>query len=503
MKIITFYSYKGGVGRTMCLANIAVLLAKWGHKVLVVDWDLEAPGLERYFAPENFNGTTKTESYGIDFQLIKEKPGLINLLNDRNLEAWKETLIPVNIPEATLPINFISAGRRDERYFQQVRDFNVESFYKKQDGGEFIENLRIAWSESYDFVLIDSRTGITEINGICTIQMPDLVVLLFTATNQGFEGVMDIADRASKAQQKLPYDRHRLLFLPVLTRVESAEKEKTHFWIEHFSIQLKGIYEPWLPSHIKREDFMLVTKIPHEAYYVFGEELAVIKDGTLNPAGMGYAFENIASLIANRLQKVEEFFEKRETFIKQSGRNGKTLKVYINYNVHDRELAEKIKNYLRSNEIEAIIDFDDMAAGVEIASFIERAQRESDFYFFIVSQHSLQSGWVFYDLLTFLNSDKSKNFIPVQTDNTWIDNGFIFTAIENVDKKLKDLIQFKKKSKDMSIGFEHLEVEIERLTVLRENLPKIIKLLRGLLVLDVSDNNFESSMARALKIMKS
>lgn len=48
-KIITFYSYKGGVGRSMGLANIAVLLARWEYKVLIVDWDLEAPGLENFF----------------------------------------------------------------------------------------------------------------------------------------------------------------------------------------------------------------------------------------------------------------------------------------------------------------------------------------------------------------------------------------------------------------------------------------------------------------------
>src|SRR5687768_18601726 len=48
--VITFYSYKGGVGRSMALANIAVLLARRGHRVLAVDWDPEAPGLERYFS---------------------------------------------------------------------------------------------------------------------------------------------------------------------------------------------------------------------------------------------------------------------------------------------------------------------------------------------------------------------------------------------------------------------------------------------------------------------
>src|SRR4051812_487244 len=49
--VVTFYSYKGGTGRTMALANIAWILAANGHRVLMVDWDLESPGLGRFFTP--------------------------------------------------------------------------------------------------------------------------------------------------------------------------------------------------------------------------------------------------------------------------------------------------------------------------------------------------------------------------------------------------------------------------------------------------------------------
>jgi Mrp family chromosome partitioning ATPase len=47
----TFYSYKGGTGRSMVVANVAWLLASSGARVLLVDWDLEAPGLHRYLHP--------------------------------------------------------------------------------------------------------------------------------------------------------------------------------------------------------------------------------------------------------------------------------------------------------------------------------------------------------------------------------------------------------------------------------------------------------------------
>ena len=50
-RIITFYSYKGGTGRSMALANVAWILASAGRRVLAIDWDFEAPGLHRYFHP--------------------------------------------------------------------------------------------------------------------------------------------------------------------------------------------------------------------------------------------------------------------------------------------------------------------------------------------------------------------------------------------------------------------------------------------------------------------
>ena len=65
--ICTFYSYKGGVGRTMALANVAEIFYKAGYRVLVVDWDLEAPGLERFFP-----------SVGLPHVL--DMPGLMDML---------------------------------------------------------------------------------------------------------------------------------------------------------------------------------------------------------------------------------------------------------------------------------------------------------------------------------------------------------------------------------------------------------------------------------------
>jgi Mrp family chromosome partitioning ATPase len=50
-RIVSFYSYKGGLGRSMTMANVAWILASNGRRVLTIDWHLDAPGLHRYFGP--------------------------------------------------------------------------------------------------------------------------------------------------------------------------------------------------------------------------------------------------------------------------------------------------------------------------------------------------------------------------------------------------------------------------------------------------------------------
>jgi len=85
-------------------------------------------------------------------------------------------------PDSKSSIDLLTAGKRGDDYFKKVRNFDVESFYSEKQGGNFIESLRDEWKKSYDFVLVDSRTGVTDIGGICTIQLPDILVPLFTAT---------------------------------------------------------------------------------------------------------------------------------------------------------------------------------------------------------------------------------------------------------------------------------------------------------------------------------
>jgi hypothetical protein len=118
--------------------------------------------------------------------------------------AWNSLLIEVPVLGAATPIQILTAGARTEGYFRKVRKLDVQSFYEDKNGGYIIETLRNGWKSNFDFVLVDSRTGITDIGGICTIQLPDILALVFTATEQSLLGVVDVAGKAAmKAQDDI------------------------------------------------------------------------------------------------------------------------------------------------------------------------------------------------------------------------------------------------------------------------------------------------------------
>jgi cellulose biosynthesis protein BcsQ len=168
-RILTFYSYKGGTGRSMAVANIAWVLASSGRRVLVIDWDLEAPGLHRYFHP-----------FLIDKELSASH-GLIDLVDNYANQAIRPLdpgappdpdwyLEYADFSEYTVSINFdrfgkggkidlLPAGRQDDRYALTVSSFNWQNFYERLGGGGFFEAVKARARANYDYVLIDSRTG--------------------------------------------------------------------------------------------------------------------------------------------------------------------------------------------------------------------------------------------------------------------------------------------------------------------------------------------------------
>jgi MinD-like ATPase involved in chromosome partitioning or flagellar assembly len=290
--IVTFYSYKGGVGRTMAVANIGVLLARQGKRVLLVDWDLEAPGLHRYFA---------------DYRVADAARGLLDLLLDgkKTLDArWRSYTSSISIDDST-QLTLLTAGKFDEGYEHRVLRFDWNDFFKRMGGGATLESLRREWIDSYDVILIDSRTGITDSGGVCTVQMPDILVPVFSPNRQSLEGTKQVVLRAQRARQELAYDRNRLLVFPLVSRFDSrTEYKESQSWLKMFAEELKEFYDDWVPKDLGVLQIIERTKIPYVAFFSFGEKLPVVIEGTTDPESLGFAYQNSATLMANNFKEV-------------------------------------------------------------------------------------------------------------------------------------------------------------------------------------------------------
>ncbi len=269
----------------MALANIAVLLARRDLKVLAVDWDLEAPGLERYFA---------------SFESTSGGPGLLRMCmeaRDGRSVNYKEYASFVSCGTKH-PITILTSGREhDEAYSRNLESFDWEDFFNKS-GGLFLEQLRQQWREEFDVVLIDSRTGLSDTGGICTIQLPDIVVAMFTANYQSLYGVRDVMRLAQKARQNLAYDRMPLSILPLPARWGVQEFKETRVWLDRVAEALKEFYDDWLPKTVAARDAVERIKIPQSDFFGFGEKLAVVEQGTTDPQGMGFVYDRVAGFIA-------------------------------------------------------------------------------------------------------------------------------------------------------------------------------------------------------------
>ena len=236
MYITTFYSFKGGVGRTMALVNAAVNLALAGRRVLVVDFDLEAPGLDTFdvLRPD------------------KEVPGIIEFVA-QYLGSGQAPDVSDFIGECT-PIDeldgklWIMPSGRKEAYAANFNKVDWGDLYERRDGFLLFEDIRAQWKQTLnpDYVLIDSRTGHTDTSGICTRQLPNAVVILFFPNEQNLRGLVDVV-RDIRAEAESPRKKKIELHF-VMSNVPDLDDEDRilESQIKAFQNQLSFRQEPMI-----------------------------------------------------------------------------------------------------------------------------------------------------------------------------------------------------------------------------------------------------------------
>lgn len=320
-QVITFYSYKGGVGRTLALSNVACLLARRqadDREVLMIDWDLEAPGLHRFFHERLTRALTRAQSPTDTLDL---HPGLIDLFVEleqatrspelAQTEQSEETahalldqidldrfILPTDVPSLSL----LKAGCFDDHYAARVSTFPWEAVYTRSPA--LIRVLAERLAERYSYVLIDSRTGITDTSGICTMLMPEKLVVVFTPNRQSLLGVEELTRRAL-AYRKQSEDLRRLIVFPLPSRIEAAEPTLRERWRTEAGLGYEPLFEQLFTQQYSLTACDLGTyfnevQIQHVPRYAYGEEIAVLVEPRGDRLSMTHSFETFTDWLVER-----------------------------------------------------------------------------------------------------------------------------------------------------------------------------------------------------------
>ncbi|WP_411070851.1 tyrosine-protein kinase family protein [Streptomyces sp. cmx-4-25] len=228
--ISTFYSLRGGVGRSTALAHAARIIAGQGLTVLCIDMDLEAPGLASLFDVEDL----VTEAMGVvPLLAAAEMSGEINALDEHVLRVTEDA-----------GLFLLPAGSPGAEYARLLSHLDPPAWY----GEDEINPLRLlveavsGLAERPDVVLIDSRTGISPLAAPLLFDVSDINVVAFYPHPQAKAGTRALtrallAAKSRRSTQENPCTPEiRFIASPVPATPEVREMytERAQEWIREW-----------------------------------------------------------------------------------------------------------------------------------------------------------------------------------------------------------------------------------------------------------------------------
>lgn len=228
MITISFYSYKGGVGRSLALTNLGVYLAQFGATVVMVDFDLEAPGLHYKIRPGSPIDVGPT---GVANLLAQVSSGVqpseldLNIGIDVTQHVEPGPVADGDLEQPHGRLILVPAGNPlRQEYWKDIARIDWTQLFagSQRPGVAAMARLRQHLIDQYnpDVLLIDSRTGITPSGGVSTTLLPDIVVMLLLNTDEHLDGSRTVISAITRsATSAAP----ALQVVPVLSRYTARD----------------------------------------------------------------------------------------------------------------------------------------------------------------------------------------------------------------------------------------------------------------------------------------
>jgi hypothetical protein len=276
-EVTTFYSYQGGVGRTMALANLGHLLAqRRAAPILLVDWDLEAPGLHYYFpaAPEAPGVLDLFEACRDQLQERASRYASDHALAEAVLDAvhWEQYLVRACDDR---PLWLLRAGRCDGSHAERAAMLDWQAMFDACPA--LFRTFAARLARHFAHVLVDARSGRADCAAICTTLLPTRLVLVFAPNRQNLDGLEHLVARATGYRSCHEDEQRQLLVYPLPSRIDAADPALCALWrrgdggyqplFERALAQAYGL--PWLSL----EAYFDAVQLPHCACVAAGEPL--------------------------------------------------------------------------------------------------------------------------------------------------------------------------------------------------------------------------------------
>ncbi len=288
--IATFYSLRGGVGRSTALAYTARILASRRRTVLCLDMDLEAPGLAALFGKE-------TE--------IKPGQGLLYILQELDQGERPDIRKHVLRISETDELYCLPAGLPDANYARLLNFIDPAAWYREERNPlrELIQILSNELPFKPDVILLDARTGITPLNGPLLFDLADLAIVVFfphpqTEIGTGALVRALLASHTKRPGQNLtPEPRFLVSPVPASKAPEVVERYQ-HRALEWIKNWLSGIDEKRPEAETSVE-----SEITHFVPY---REAIATSDGILDDRETWHEYEAVAEWLEKFLPTPSE-----------------------------------------------------------------------------------------------------------------------------------------------------------------------------------------------------